>query len=73
MTEKERFGITMIVAGIALPVVTLLCGQRWASGVPPNQGAMVEAFIAFVVAIVIGLVLMAWGVILLIAPRGPHE
>lgn len=78
MVLKKSLGVTLIAVGVALPVVAYVAGHIFnrevaSLGGPPNQGAMVLAYLAIQGSLAVGACLALVGfVLLLLAPREPH-
>jgi hypothetical protein len=75
MVSTKSLGITLMALGIALPVVAYVAGHVFnmevaSHGGPPNQGAMVLAYLMIRGAIAVGVCLALVGFVFLItAPR----
>jgi hypothetical protein len=72
MVSTKSLGLTFIALGFALPAIAYVVGQLFNMevanfGGPPNQGAMVLAYLVFLGAIVVGVCLAVAGVVLLAA------
>ena len=78
MVPKNSLGVTLIAVGVALPVVVYVAGYIFnrevaSLGGPPNQGAMVLAYLAIQGSLAVGACLALVGfVLLLMAPREPQ-
>ena len=71
MVSTRSLGITLIALGIALPVIAYVAGNLFnmevaGYGGPPNQGAMVLAYLVIQGAIAIGVCLALVGFVILI-------
>jgi hypothetical protein len=71
MVSTKSLGITLIALGIAIPVIAYVAGhvftmQVASYGGPPNQGAMVVAYLAIRGALVVGACLAIAGLVLLL-------
>jgi hypothetical protein len=72
MVSTKSLGLTLVALGIALPASAYVVGQLFnmkvaSFGGPPNQGAMVLAYLVLQGAIVVGVCLAVAGLILLAA------
>lgn len=68
MRSTRITGLVLIAIGCFVPVATYLVARIAmetiaANGGPPNQGAMVQAFLCVVASIILGLLLMATGTV----------
>ena len=69
MTSMRIWGVILLIAGLALPVVAYEGGQYYNSiiasyGGPPNQGAMLTAYLAFLASAALGCFLAGAGLVL---------
>lgn len=74
MISLKSLGVALLSLGIALPVIAYVGGQVFnmnvaSYGGPPNQGAMVSAYIAFIVASALGAGMAIAGSVILVATR----
>jgi hypothetical protein len=73
-SQRRQIGATLIGSGLVVPVATVVGSQIWLRSipqVPPNQGAMVVAFLASVAALGFGVVAVCLGGLLMLIP--PRE
>jgi hypothetical protein len=75
MVSTKSLGIALIALGIALPVIAYAAGRVFnmevaSYGGPPNQGAMVLAYLVIQGALAVGACLALVGVILIMMARG---
>jgi hypothetical protein len=68
MKTKKPLGYALLVCGLALPVITYVGGQVYNQNVasyggPPNQGAMILAFVAFAISVAAGFCMAAVGLV----------
>lgn len=79
MVSKKSLGMMLIALGITLPIVAYVAGHIFnmevaSYGGPPNQGAMVLAYLVIQGSLVIGACLALVGLVLLLAaPRQRHD
>ena len=74
MISLKSLGVALLSLGMALPVIAYVAGQVFnmnvaSYGGPPNQGAMVSAYIAFIVASALGAGMAFAGLLVLVANR----
>lgn len=75
MVSTKSLGVTLIALGIALPVIAYASGHVFnmevaSYGGPPNQGAMVLAYLVILGAVAVGVCLALVGFILIMMARG---
>lgn len=73
MVPKAPLGMTLIAVGIALPVIAYVAGHLFnmevaSRGGPPNQGAMVVAYLLFQGALIFGACVALIGLIVMMKP-----
>ena len=66
MISKRTLGLLLLVTGLALPVIAYVWGQSYnalvaSDGGPPNQGAMLTAYLVFLAAAAVGCLLTGAG------------
>jgi hypothetical protein len=71
MQGKTKIGLGSLGLGCLLPLIAYVGGHMYLAnlasyGGPPNQGAMVLAYLAFVLSAVLGGVLVLGGLLLII-------
>ena len=69
MLSKRIVGLGLLVAGLALPAIAYVGGYIYnvneaSYGGPPNQGAMVLAYLAFMISLAVGGCLALAGLVL---------
>jgi hypothetical protein len=79
MVSTNSLGITLIALGIAIPVIAYAAGHVFnmevaSYGGPPNQGAMVLAYLVILGALAVGVCLVLAGMIfIIIAHKKPSN
>ena len=59
MSSTKSIGLTLFVTGLALPIIAYVWGQIYHANIasyggPPNQGAMILAYLVLVAAVIVG-------------------
>lgn len=68
MSKQTKVGAALIAAGITTPVIAHFVIHRvlalnvvYNPGAPPNQGAMMQGFLAFLASVAVGILLLGIG------------
>jgi hypothetical protein len=74
MISLKSLGVALLSLGISLPIIVYVAGQVFnrnvaSYGGPPDQGAMVLAYIGFIVASALGAWMAFVGLLVLVATR----
>lgn len=69
MSSRQKLGIWLTLGGLAIPAVTYIGGNLYMAnlasyGGPPNQGAMVVAYLAFLASLGIGACVVLAGIVI---------
>lgn len=80
MTQQRQIGIVVVSGSLLIPIMTYVYSKLWMARLAsensnPNQGAMVQAYFAVCASIVVGLVILCFGIVLFIRGRRkqPHQ
>ena len=73
MLSKKTLSLTLLLLGLALPVIAYVGGQIYNADVasyggPPNQGAMVMAFFVLAISVVVGSCMVLTSLIVTLIP-----
>ena len=71
MSSTKLTGLTLFVTGLGLPIIAYVWGQIYNANIasyggPPDQGAMILAFLVLVAAVIVGGALAIIGSIMII-------